>query len=71
MKTIIIRHKKENLKKCSLRGLEKDENILFIKYPYEQILDLSNYVILTIDADIILSKKDVGKGILLIDSTWK
>jgi len=68
--TIIIRHRKENLKKCSLRGLEKREDHLFFTYPKDQLPDLSNYILLKMDAPP-LSSEDQNKDILLIDSTWK
>ncbi|NGX62797.1 MAG: hypothetical protein KR126chlam6_00197 [Candidatus Anoxychlamydiales bacterium] len=69
--TIIIRHKKENLKKCSLRGLEKRENICFYSYPLKNELpDFSNYFLLEMNAPE-LKAQDQDKGILLIDSTWK
>lgn len=68
--TVIIRHKKENLKKCSLRGLEKDKNFRFYTYPKDILPDLSGHILLKMDAPI-LTKDDSQKPILLIDSTWK
>jgi pre-rRNA-processing protein TSR3 len=70
MKTVILRHKKENLKKCSLKGLEKNNNFIFYTYPKDKIIDLSNYFLLHMDGDQV-SEKDQDKGIFLIDSTWK
>ncbi|MFA6118538.1 MAG: hypothetical protein WCT85_05120 [Parachlamydiales bacterium] len=67
--TIIIRHRKENLKKCSLRGIENREDMIFHTYPLKDGLDLTNYVLLKVDAPV-LDEKDNNKGILLIDSTW-
>lgn len=32
--TIVLRHRKENLKKCSLRGLESRQDFLFFTYPF-------------------------------------
>jgi len=69
-KTIIIRHKKENLKKCSLKGLEKRDDILFLTYPGLILPDLSNYILLEMNGKE-LSDQDQDKGLLLIDSTWK
>jgi len=75
-KTIIIRHKKENLKKCSLKGLEKRDDFLFLTYPVFSDLkkistfDFSNYVLLEMNAKE-LTNEDQNKGILLIDSTWR
>lgn len=68
--TIIIRHRKENLNKCSLKGLESLQEFLFIKYPMkEPLCDLSQYIVLSMDAPP-LSFKEKDKGIVLIDATW-
>lgn len=69
--TIILRHRKENLKKCSLRGLEERADMLFYTYPLTRNLpDLSNYVVLALGAPP-LTKEDADKGIFLIDGTWR
>lgn len=69
--TIILRHRKENLKKCSLRGLENRPDCLFFTYPQQARLpDLSNYFLLALDAPS-LSQADQDKGIFLIDGTWR
>ena len=68
--TIIIRHRKENLQKCSLRNLEKREDFRFYSYPLRTQPDLSNYLLLTIDAPP-LNKEDAKYGIFLIDATWR
>lgn len=68
--TIIIRHKKENLKKCSLRGLEKREDFIFFSYPLLTLPLLENYVVLAQDAPT-LSEADKSKGLCLIDATWR
>jgi len=68
--TIIIRHKKENLKKCSLKGLEMRKDILFYTYPSDTLPNLSDYILLKMNAPCI-SEQDHTKGILLIDSTWR
>jgi pre-rRNA-processing protein TSR3 len=44
--TIILRHKKENLKKCSLRGLEPREDLRFFTYPHKMDFSLDGYVML-------------------------
>ena len=72
--TIIWRHKKENLKKCSLRGLEKRSDLIFLSYPKDPLPSLENYLILTIDKDgniPVLSSKDQNLGLFLIDATWR
>lgn len=68
--TVVIRHKRENLKKCSLRGLEKRDDFIFFSYPLNSNLDFSNSILLTLDAPE-LTIKDQEFGIILIDATWK
>jgi len=69
--TLILRHRKENLKKCSLYGLENREDLYFYTYPWqEQKPDLSQYIVLTLDAPC-LQREDAEKGLFLIDGTWR
>lgn len=72
--TLIFRHKKENLKKCSLRGLEGRTDLSFYTYPLElsswENLDLTNYFMLSISGEA-LSPADASSGVLLIDGTWR
>ena len=69
--TIILRHRKENLKKCSLHGLEDRDDLRFYTYPWkESIPPLTNYVVLAMDGPT-LTPTDCDKGIFLIDGTWK
>ena len=70
MKTLILRHRRENLKKCSLRGLEKREDLRFFTYPKHPLPDLANYILLKVGSPE-LSPEDSDKGIFLIDSTWR
>src|SRR6267154_3322744 len=67
--TIILRYRKENLKKCTLRGLENRPDFRFFSYPKDILPDLSNYFLLTIDA-LPLSAADKNLGVFLIDGTW-
>jgi pre-rRNA-processing protein TSR3 len=68
--TLIIRHRRENLKKCSLTGLETRPDMLFYTYPEDigALPSLENHLLLAIDGEP-LEKSD--KGLLLIDSTWR
>ncbi len=68
--TIILRHRRENLKKCSLTGLENREDIEFYTYPTHHLPQKNGYILLSFDGKE-LSKDDMGKGIYLIDGTWK
>lgn len=68
--TVIWRHRRENLRKCSLRGLEGREDICFYTYPKERLPDLSGYILLAIDAPP-LTEEDSGRGLFLLDATWR
>lgn len=68
MSTWIIRHRRENLKKCSLRGLENE--FQFFRYPIDLLPDVTGVVLLTMEGPI-LSERDCRQTLLLIDGTWK
>lgn len=68
--TIILRHQRENLKKCSLKGLESRSDCKFYTYPHCILPSLSQYIILTLDAPP-LTKWDASHGLFLLDSTWR
>ncbi len=68
--TVILRHRKENLKKCSLRGLESRQDCTFLRYPEDSLPLLSGYILLDVEGEE-LSEKDRGSGLFLIDATWR
>ena len=68
--TTILRHKRENLKKCSLSGLEGRPDFQFLTYPLPNLPNLDQYCILSLDAPP-LSHEDAERGIFLIDGTWR
>jgi len=68
--TIILRHRKENLKKCSLKGLEGRSDMLFFSYPKDALPDLSPYLLLALDGPP-LTREDCCFGLFLIDATWR
>jgi pre-rRNA-processing protein TSR3 len=68
--TIVIRHRLENLKKCSLRGLETRPDFIFFTYPYQTLPNLQNYIILTLHAPP-LTLEDAHHGLLILDATWR
>jgi len=68
--TIILRHRKENLKKCSLAGLELRKDLHFLTYPTSPIPDLRGYILLALDSPI-LTPNDAAFGLFLIDGTWR
>ncbi len=69
--TIVIRHRKEKLKKCSLRGLEKKNGFHFYPYPLKATPKVKDYILLTTDATEVLCQADRDHGLLLLDGTWK
>jgi len=68
--TVILRHRRENLKKCSLRGLETNPEFSFFTYPVDTLPDLQTYLLLKVGAPP-LTEKDAGRGLFLIDGTWR
>ncbi len=68
--TIILRHQRENLKKCSLRGLETRQDMIFLTYPTSALPDLTDYCVLTLDGPP-LTQDDSHLGLFLIDGTWR
>lgn len=68
--TVILRHRRENLKKCSLTGLEKRSDCRFFTYPQDPLPDLSSYLLLKVGAPP-LTEADQNRGLFLIDGTWK
>src|SRR5258708_13752177 len=70
--TCIIRHRRENLKKCSLRGLEGRKEMQFFCYPecMDGFGDFSGYVLLDLDGPP-LSIADSHFGLILVDATWR
>lgn len=68
--TVIWRHSKENLKKCSLRGLEKRPDMHFVEYPTGVLPPLEGYILLSVDAPV-LTESDYARGLFLLDGTWR
>jgi len=67
----ILRHRRENLKKCSLRGLEKREEFTFYTYPLMQWNpSLAKCLLLKVGAPP-LSEADASRDLLLLDGTWQ
>ena len=66
--TIIIRHRKENRKKCSLTPLEGRPDFAFYSFPGE-IPDVTGYILLDFDGPP-LTTSDPQK-LILLDGTWR
>ena len=73
IQTYIIRHRRENLKKCSLSGLEERSDFAFFLYPdcIKGGLDnLTDCVVLDLDGPP-LTYEDKNAGLILLDATWR
>jgi len=68
--TIIVRHPKENPKKCSILPLRGREDLVFLKHPVAEKPDLAGYVRLAADGPE-LSPADKNSGLLLLDASWR
>src|ERR1043166_9158385 len=70
--TVIVRHPKENPRKCSVLPLRGRPDVLFLGYPVSDSArpDLSGYVRLAADGPP-LTAEDAESGILLLDCSWR
>lgn len=68
--TVIIRHTKENPRKCSIMPLKGRPGIQIHNYPMARPLDLRNYIRLAADGPP-LTRQDEKFGVLLLDGSWR
>jgi pre-rRNA-processing protein TSR3 len=68
--TVIVRHRKENPRKCSVYPLKDRPGVIFLSYPVRERPPLEGYVRLAADGPE-LSIADAGAGILLLDGSWR
>jgi pre-rRNA-processing protein TSR3 len=68
--TVIVRHSRENPRKCSIFPLKGRPGLLFCSYPLKHQLPLDGYVRLAADGPE-LSVADAEAGILLLDGSWR
>lgn len=70
-KTFVIRHRRENLKKCSLRGLEARPDFTFFTYPPKTQIPINpDFLLLTLNGTP-LSPSDKNRELLILDGTWR
>ena len=69
IETVVIRHIRENLAKCSLTPLHDKPGFQFYTAHDELGFDGTGYTLLAVDAPE-LSKEDAGRPLLLLDATW-
>jgi pre-rRNA-processing protein TSR3 len=68
--TIIIRHPRENPRKCSILPLRGRPDVLFRTYPVTDLPALDSYVRLAAEGPT-LSAADTECGLLLLDGSWR
>src|SRR5262249_24837837 len=68
--TVVVRHPRENPRKCSVLPLRGREDLLFINYPVRERPALEHYVRLAADGPE-LSAADAQRGLLLLARRWR
>jgi len=68
--TLIVRHPRENPRKCSILPLNGRADLVFLTYPLRQRPALEGYVRLAADGPP-LSAEDADRGLLLLDGSWR
>src|SRR5438552_2829026 len=67
--TVIVRHPKENPRKCSVLPLRGRDDLVFFTYPVAELPPLEGFVRLA-DEGPELSAADARRGLLLLDGSW-
>jgi pre-rRNA-processing protein TSR3 len=68
--TLIVRHPRENPRKCSVWPLRGRPGIVFLPYPVKRRPALDGYVRLSADGPP-LTVADAAAGVLLLDGSWR
>ncbi|MEO0795144.1 MAG: hypothetical protein AAFX93_08285 [Verrucomicrobiota bacterium] len=68
--TVIIRHPKERLSKCTLEPLRGRPDLVFHRASESFEFDATGYTLLAMDSPE-LSPEDAGRPLLLLDATWR
>jgi pre-rRNA-processing protein TSR3 len=68
--TVIVRHAKENPRKCSVLPLRGRPDLVFLNYPVKDRLPLQSYLRLAAEGPE-LTAADAGHGLLLLDGSWR
>jgi pre-rRNA-processing protein TSR3 len=68
--TLIVRHPKENPRKCSILPLRGRGDLHFLSYPVKEPPPLEGYVRLAAEGPD-LSAADADRGLLLLDGSWR
>ena len=68
--TVIVRHPRENPRKCSILPLRGRPDLVFFNHPVRERPSLSGYVRLAAEGPE-LSPTDAACGLLLLDGSWR
>jgi pre-rRNA-processing protein TSR3 len=68
--TVIVRHPRENPRKCSVLPLRGRPDLTFLSYPVRQRPPLDGYLRLAADGPP-LTAADAACGLLLLDGSWR
>jgi pre-rRNA-processing protein TSR3 len=68
--TVIVRHRKENPRKCSILPLAGRPDMIFCHYPVKERPVLDGYVRLAADGPE-LTAAEANHGLLLLDGSWR
>jgi pre-rRNA-processing protein TSR3 len=68
--TVIIRHPRENPRKCSVLPLKGRPGLIFLNYPASHRPSLAGYVRLAAEGPQ-LSAADAVHGLLVLDGSWR
>ena len=68
--TVIVRHQRENPRKCSILPLRGRSDVVFLPFPLRHRPDLISYVRLAADGPE-LTAADAAMGVLLLDGSWR
>src|SRR5262245_31872514 len=67
--TLIVRHPRENSRKCSIWPLRSRSDFVMLRYPVKRRPDMRGYVRLAAEGPE-LSAADADQGLLLLDGSW-
>jgi pre-rRNA-processing protein TSR3 len=67
---VIVRHRHENPRKCSILPLRGRADLVFLNYPVAERPPLDGYVRLAAEGPP-LSAADAAHGLLLLDGSWR
>src|SRR5437870_780026 len=68
--TVIVRHARENPRKCSILPLRGHPGIVILGHPVRALPDLAGYVRLAAEGPP-LTDADAAAGLLLLDASWR